>query len=264
MVPISNAMGRRTIALTCCAYLLAWVAHLGAEEAVSETAAGVDRCRECHDYAPADHVEGLLQGSHGISPEAGFERGCEDCHGPSAAHAAAPREVAPAISFGPRWPTEGADQDLPCLACHEAETHRDWQHSLHMLNSLTCVTCHDIHAEVDNVLFEEHQAQVCTMCHEQMKKGIHGLGGLPQGDPPCAHCHNPHDHETAGPQMQANQSAGCRHCHDLDAMAEDPLVSKLARDYHRTMQVPDRTCVDCHKNIAHSKNKGFKRSSSTQ
>ena len=32
--------------------------------------------------------------------------------------------------------------------------------ALHMLNNLTCITCHDIHAERDKVLFPEEQAQV--------------------------------------------------------------------------------------------------------
>ena len=59
--------------------LFAWLPVSGSV-AAAEDAAGTERCRACHDYAPAEHVERLLLGSHGISTEAGFERGCEDCH----------------------------------------------------------------------------------------------------------------------------------------------------------------------------------------
>jgi cytochrome c-type protein NapC len=52
--------------------------------------------------------------------------------------------------------------------------------------------------------------------------------------------------------MQANQSAGCRHCHDIPTMADDPLVSSKARNYHQTLQEPGRTCVDCHAGISHA------------
>lgn len=256
MYSFLTAPMRYCTALACAAWLLAGAtADLAAQE-VSTGVAGAERCRECHDYGPAAHVEGLLQGSHGISEEAGFVLGCEDCHGASAPHAAAPREISPATSFGPRWGASGADQDLPCLACHEPQTRGDWQHSLHMLNSLTCVTCHDIHAEVDRVLFEERQAEVCTGCHEDLKKGLHGLEGAPQSDPPCSVCHDPHNHETAQPRMQGNESAGCRHCHDLEEMTDDPLVSTRARDYHQAMQEPGRTCLECHQGIAHPSDDG--------
>jgi predicted CXXCH cytochrome family protein len=220
----------------------------------NDGAAGTQRCRECHDHAPASHVERLLMGSHGISLEAGFRQGCEDCHGASAAHAAAPREVSPATSFGPRWKANSDAHDRACLNCHQGDTGSDWQHALHMVNNLTCVTCHDIHTEGDRVLLPEGQAAVCTGCHEAQRSGMHGHSDALAQDPPCGTCHNPHNHETAQPQMQANQSMGCRTCHDLAAMADDPLVSHKARDYHQTMQDPGRTCLSCHQGIAHDPN----------
>lgn len=233
--------------------LLAWLL-LSAPCSVGapEDTAGTERCRACHDYAPAEHVERLLLGSHGISTEAGFERGCEDCHGASAAHAAAPRENSPQTSFGPRWSASSAAQDGACLSCHESDTAGNWQHALHMLNNLTCVTCHDIHSEQDRVLLDEQQAQVCTMCHKVQETGMHGRSENLAKDPPCSSCHNPHNHESAQPQMLTNQSQGCRHCHDLAAMADDPLVAAKANSYHRVMQEPGNTCLDCHQGIAHA------------
>lgn len=249
MFSVSSAL-RHTAAALFLVWLSAITLSASAEDGQVDLAAGTERCRDCHDYAPTDHVERLLMGSHGISEEAGFTRGCEDCHGASAAHADAPREVPPATTFGPRWEGNSAAQDAACLNCHEENSAADWRHALHMHNNLTCVTCHDIHSSEDKVLLAEQQAGVCTTCHEAKKAGIHNRNQLTQ-DPPCSDCHNPHNHEMAQPQMQTNQSAGCRHCHDLTSMADDPLVSSKARNYHQALQEPQRTCADCHQGISH-------------
>ena len=219
--------------------------------AAEEPFGGTALCRNCHDFAPAEHVDKLLMGSHGISKEAGFERGCEDCHGPSGAHAEAPREHPPGNSFGPRWSTGDAARDSACLACHEENIAANWQHALHMHNNLTCITCHDIHSEGDKVLLPEQQAAVCTECHKAQTTGMHGLGGNLAEQPACSSCHDPHNHETAQPKMLANDSMGCKACHDLELMVEDPLLPAKTRDYHVAAQQPGQTCLACHKGIAH-------------
>ena len=176
-------------------------------------------CLECHDYGEDAPAHQVLLGSHGIDgDDMGERRGCLDCHGDSTLHQAEPRRHPPDTSFGPRWTSTPAAHDAPCLHCHQSDAARNWQHALHMVNNLTCVTCHDIHAEQDTVLLQRQQFQVCTTCHKAQKSGIHGLGGELQDDPPCSLCHNPHDHEAAGPQMQANGSAGCVFCHDAAQM----------------------------------------------
>ena len=175
-----------------------WVAGLSPAHVLAEELfGGTGLCRDCHDVAPAGHVDRLLMGSHGITTEAGFERGCEDCHGASDAHAQAPRDVPPAVSFGPRWSGNSADQDSACLACHETNAANNWRHALHMHNELTCITCHDIHSSEDRVLLPEKQADVCTTCHKTKKAGIHNRNAQPPQDPPCSACHNPHNHESA-------------------------------------------------------------------
>jgi predicted CXXCH cytochrome family protein len=193
-----------------------------------------------------------MEGSHGGDVGgSGNVRGCPACHGPSENHLADPTQNSPDVSFGPRWGAGAAAQDTACLACHEENTAVHWRHALHMLNNVTCITCHDIHAEGDKVLFPDRQAGVCTICHKAQKAGIHGNenpGGL---DPACSDCHNPHDHESAKSQMLKNDSLGCRSCHDLARMAESDTVSDSAVNYHRVMSQPNRTCVECHKGIAH-------------
>ena len=207
------------------------------------------RCIGCHDLGPDSPAHRLMEGSHG--GDAGGTanpRYCESCHGPSDNHAQAPTQVSPDTSYGPRWTASSAAQDGSCLACHEENTAVHWRHALHMLNNVTCVTCHDVHAGGDKVLFPEQQADVCTICHKAQKQGIHGMEEAAALDPPCADCHNPHDHESAESRMLENQSIGCSGCHDQ----VDIAGSEKARRYHRVMSQPDRTCVECHQGIAHA------------
>ena len=213
---------------------------------------GVEQCLSCHDFGPESPVHNVLAGSHGASDDATGRHGCEDCHGPSASHAQAPTNTSPAVSFGPRWTASTAAQDGVCLACHEDNVASHWQDALHMVNNLACVTCHDIHAQQDKVLFAQQQAEVCTVCHKVQKKGIHGLEKLASRNPPCSDCHNPHDHESAQAQMLGNQSAGCSHCHDLVRMADSKRVSDKAKSYHKAMARPGRTCLQCHQGEAHA------------
>mgnify|MGYP003663636535 CR=1 FL=1 len=212
-------------------------------------------CISCHDFGPQSPVHALMEGSHGLHKDSDAmreRRGCEDCHGPSASHAASPTQVSPGVSFGPRWSASGAEQDSACLACHEQNTAVNWRDAMHMVKGVTCVSCHDIHTGGDKVLFESRQAEVCTMCHKAQKAGIHGLGGKLDAQPACSTCHNPHDHESAKTQMLLTRSAGCRTCHDLVTMANDPTVSEKATNYHKVMASPERTCIECHGGITHA------------
>ena len=212
-------------------------------------------CLGCHDYGPDSPVHQVQAGSHGIgedSEDMGERRGCQDCHGTSAQHARAPTQVSPEVSFGPRWTATSAAQDGQCLACHETDQAVHWPDALHMLNNLTCVTCHDIHAEQDKVLFPDQQAQVCTTCHKAQKKGIHGLEDFVDLNPPCTSCHNPHDHESAQGRMLENGSEGCRSCHNLERMERSKSIPDRIKGFHRSMSNPDNTCLDCHDDVAHA------------
>lgn len=218
-----------------------------------EQQALVQPCLECHsdeDGAPAHQV---LLGSHGIdgdTADLAGRRGCLDCHGDSENHIATPRKAAPDVSFGPRWTTDAGKQDAPCLSCHENDAARNWRHALHMVNDLTCITCHDIHAEQDKVLVEDQQFAVCTTCHKAQKSGIHDLNT--GDDPACSLCHNPHNHEAAESRMRANASAGCVVCHDQQQMSAlmDPRPD--AGNLHPDLASGELSCIDCHQHIAHA------------
>jgi cytochrome c-type protein NapC len=51
-------------------------------------------------------------------------------------------------------------------------------------------------------------------------------------------------------RLQANDSAECRNCHDV-LQTDFNLQSAKARRYHQAMEHKQKTCIDCHKGIAH-------------
>lgn len=220
-----------------------------------QTAEAIQVCLHCHDYGEDAPVHQVLLGSHGIEGEGedmATRRGCMECHGDSKAHIETPRRQSPDTSFGPHWGSGAGAQDQRCLACHEEDVAGNWRHALHMFNNLTCVTCHDIHAAEDRVLFAPQQAEVCTTCHKAQKSGIHDLGQDISEDPPCSLCHNPHDHESATTRMRENQSQGCVYCHDQQQMDGLAAINNKAGNYHRVMADPAHSCIDCHEGIAHA------------
>ena len=51
-------------------------------------------------------------------------------------------------------------------------------------------------------------------------------------------------------RLQANDSAECRNCHDVNAMDLDQQ-SRMAKRSHGRMEEQGKTCIDCHEGIAH-------------
>ena len=159
--------------------------------------------------------------------------------------------VSPDTSFGPRWSASVAQQDDQCLACHSDNVAEHWDDALHMANKLTCVTCHDMHTDNDKALNPHTQADVCTICHKVQKDGIHAIRDLTSDNPVCTTCHNPHGDQRPVGMMLANRSEGCRTCHNLVEMQLRNSGSEKARSYHKVMAQKDRTCLDCHRGVAH-------------
>lgn len=197
---------------------------------------GAAGCADCHDAQAA----GAHENFH-----------CETCHGDSLAHMSSPATEPPDASFGPRWSAPTALQDTACLDCHESGVARHWDDALHMANNVTCVSCHDLHAEQDPVLAPAGPVGVCTICHKTQKAGIHGREKMLKMNPPCTRCHNPHADQRPQGVMLANDSAGCRQCHKMNAMAGSARVSDRAKAYHRVLDDDEKICIDCHIGVAH-------------
>jgi cytochrome c-type protein NapC len=55
-------------------------------------------------------------------------------------------------------------------------------------------------------------------------------------------------HEWA--RMKESNSAGCRNCHSFTAMNLDEQA-KGAQSKHAEAEAAGKTCIDCHKGVAH-------------
>lgn len=217
-------------------------------------AESVGTCIGCHLFGDDSPVHPLLAGPHGAGDREGTPMaggGCAACHGPSGAHTRAPIQVAPGVSFGPRWSATVAAQDGVCLDCHRDGAARHWKGAHHEQENLPCVTCHDAHTVADSTHSPAGQRDLCTDCHDAQRSGIHGLPAHRDDNPACSSCHAPHDGSSPHVAMLENRSEGCATCHDLVAMSRDPRVSAKASSYHKAMAQQDRTCIGCHVGVAH-------------
>ena len=58
-------------------------------------------------------------------------------------------------------------------------------------------------------------------------------------------------------QMKASDSRECRNCHSFEAMSPD-VQKKSVYDRHMAARKSGKTCIDCHKGVAHQLPKGYK------
>jgi cytochrome c-type protein NapC len=139
-----------------------------------------------------------------------------------------------------------------------------------------CISCHEMH---DNV-YQEYKKTihftnrtgvraVCSDCHvpkdwsHKMLRKIQASGevwGKLIGtiDTPAKFEANRLRLATnEWTRMKANDSRECRNCHSFESM--DPERQKLrGAKMHKIGQDEKKTCIDCHKGIAHQKPKGMK------
>ncbi len=133
-----------------------------------------------------------------------------------------------------------------------------------------CVSCHEMR---DNVL-----AALKTTIHYNNRSGVRAT---------CPDCHVPHDwtdkiarkmaaskevwgmifgtistrekflekrlelasHEWV--RFKANNSLECRNCHDTDSMDFTRQSKRAVEQHERFLITGEKTCIDCHKGIAH-------------
>jgi len=187
---------------------------------------GTETCLDCHDETEKYPVLSILATKHAVlgDPRTPLakQHGCENCHGPSAAHV--DDEKTPVdVVFGKDAPSE--PQNEKCLSCHQGGLQMGWAGSKHNLQNLPCAGCHTVHARQDRVLVKnvntmlfnrEGQASVCFQCHAEKRAQIqHRVSAHPlrEGKVNCSDCHNPHG--SMGPKNLARPTLNetCYVCH---------------------------------------------------
>lgn len=139
-----------------------------------------------------------------------------------------------------------------------------------------CVSCHEMH---DNV-YQEYKRTihysnrtgvraVCSDCHVpkdwthkmirkiQASKEVWGkiTGVIDTREKFEAHRLEMAENEWA--RMKASDSRECRNCHSFSGMDAEKQKLRGAK-MHKIAQDEKKTCIDCHKGIAHNKPKGMK------
>lgn len=185
--------------------------------------AGVATCRKCH----AEQYDAKYAGYHKTI-------NCENCHGPSAAHAANEKDKA----LMPRRPK---DREF-CLACHAYDRTRPngfpqvdpQEHN----GRKQCVRCHDPHDPKP-----DEPVTDCGACHGRIARTKALSTHAPLA---CTECHTVNDQHmvhprTALPSKPDNRES-CGRCHASDTT--DPAASKSRVDMatHGRAYV----CWECH------------------
>lgn len=164
----------------------------GVRHRIFDPEAAILRCFACHSTGPVSlAADGAI-----VPPEPGV--GCEDCHGPAAAHVRDPARARP-IHPGR---LDGAALNELCGACHRAPSAtntpdlRDPWNARHQplllaasrcfrasQGKLTCTRCHVPHRPVETRLAAYDAA--CAACHAAPRHRVIVKGAA------CAACHMP-------------------------------------------------------------------------
>ncbi len=176
--------------------------------------AGADDCLDCH-LASADQPVLAIQHSAHAALAGGGNASCKACHGGSAAHAAAPTEQAPELSFGPRWPLPAADSDAACLGCHAGGERMHWAGSAHADAELGCSSCHSLHRQPTLAALADAGSGMCLGCHSEVRAELRLPSRHPiaEGKTACTDCHNPHGSPTPGELAAVTLNDNCFGCH---------------------------------------------------
>ena len=132
-----------------------------------------------------------------------------------------------------------------CISCHEMENNAwaEYKETIHYQNSrglqTQCADCHIPHDIVGKL----------TRKVEALREVYGHFTGVID-TPEKYDAHRLAMAEKVWGEMRANDSANCRTCHsDLENTLD--LQYQWARTNHQRMLTEGKTCIDCHKGIAH-------------
>lgn len=138
-----------------------------------------------------------------------------------------------------------------CIGCHEMKdnVYQEYKKTIHYSNrSGVRATCPDCHVPKDFA----HK----IMRKVQASKEVWGklVGTIDTKEKFEAKRLELAQHEWA--RMKASDSRECRNCHSFEGMDMDKQKQR-SRKNHEMAQKEGKTCIDCHKGIAHERPKGM-------
>ncbi|MBF0263861.1 MAG: NapC/NirT family cytochrome c [Gammaproteobacteria bacterium] len=142
-----------------------------------------------------------------------------------------------------------------CTSCHSMQINKaEWEKTIHFKNpsgvQAGCADCH-----VPKQFFPKLYAKIYAakdVYHEFI--GTFAVDDEIKNNPEAYLAHyNKHRWTMANQvwaKMKANNSRECRNCHDYNSMDLDEQ-GRSAKKKHSRAPMEGKTCIDCHKGIAH-------------
>jgi cytochrome c-type protein NapC len=140
---------------------------------------------------------------------------------------------------------EATNREEFCISCHEMKdnVYQELRNTIHYSNrSGVRATCPDYH--VPHEWFAKMKRKI-QASNEVLHKI---LGTIDTPEKFAAHRLELATHEWR--RMKANDSQACRNCHNFKQM-DYSVQEKRAAEAHQTAFAAGKTCIDCHKGIAH-------------
>jgi cytochrome c-type protein NapC len=141
---------------------------------------------------------------------------------------------------------EATNKEKFCVTCHEMNTNvfEELKQTIHFTNRsgvrATCPDCHVPHQWTDKIARKM-----------QASKEVWGklFGTINTRDKFVAMRRELAEHEWA--RLKSNNSLECRNCHSTESMDITKQGARAARIHQQYLFTGERTCIDCHKGIAH-------------
>jgi len=249
--PMTRAVLAMMIPVLMAVAGLSWAAGDEESDTDAEYGKGAKQCLSCHKEGkefPAHEILATPMASM-ADPESPFgeeNHQCETCHGPSKAHLKKlPDGTRPPVTVAFDHATPVETKNEVCLSCHADGARFHWPGSVHDIEAVACVDCHDVHATNDPVLSLETQPQVCFECHQEqraqfLRQSRHPVQGATEsmsydGLMSCTDCHKPHGSSTPGMLTENTLNETCYDCH---AEKRGPFLWE-----HAPVQ---EDCANCH------------------
>lgn len=133
-----------------------------------------------------------------------------------------------------------------CISCHEMENnvYEELKPTIHFTNRsgvrATCPDCHVPHNWTDKIARKM-----------QASKEVWGkiFGTINTREKFLAQRKRLAENEWA--RLKANDSLECRNCHNFDYMDFTSQSKRAAEQHSTSLASGEKTCIDCHKGIAH-------------
>lgn len=152
---------------------------------------------------------------------------------------------------GFNWTLEATNSEDFCISCHEMKdnVYEEYKGTIHYSNRTGVrAICSDCHVP------KEFHHKLIRKIHATNELYHKILGTIDTPEKYEAKRHELAQHVWSG--MKQTNSRECRNCHDFSQMNANSQKPHAAKQ-HALAQTQNKTCIDCHKGIAHKLSEKF-------